>query len=399
MNDQDVIDVSVWGLSGELTELRPHDVIGYFERKQAQDFFSAIERISDETGVSIRRVPLFDQLIEEADRQEIAARFSSTALRSLFSSMHRHILRHPVWTHPLLMRIAAGEYDTMQLRTFATAYFGQVKNTRQCVAACLARFDLIGSSMRSRGSLENAISEFSQLILASLLMDEYGLDRELPRPNGQSVPVWTCSSIEDNLQGDTHTELYRRFLDGLSVNRSDQDPAVLRAVAVNVCVQKMVAEHRSFSRPEALASVGMGMEWGVPAMFTLIILGLIRGQMSGLFELRPEHVRIWSAHVEQDVEHGISMLLATAANLSDSADIAAMQYATSLLMGSRYAMLSAIYTVVFGEKCPASAASSVEVIDPLSDKRVARLLPQYLEAAGFGDNYEAIVSSFKLGSV
>ncbi|MFM5917410.1 MAG: hypothetical protein ACKOOL_07745 [Novosphingobium sp.] len=386
---------SLWDLDSELMGLQPHEVIGYFERKQADDFFDAIARISDGKGISIRLVPLFDRLTDPADRAEIAERISDNRLQSLFSTMHRHVMSHPVWTHPLLMRIAAGEYDLAQLRRFATLYFGQVKNTRQCVAACLARFDLVGSGRRSQGSLDNAIAELSQLILASLLMDEYGFDHPVPAEAEDAPDVAGCT-VRNNLHRETHTELYRSFLDGLSIDRSDQDHPVLRAVAVNVCVQKMVADHRSFSRLEALASVGMGMEWGVPAMFMLVLLGLARGQEGGLFDLRPEHVRIWSAHVEQDVDHGIAMLIASAVNLADTPDIAAMQQATSLLMGSRYAMLSAVYEAVFGEQCPVSTASSGAIVDPCSDERVARLLPQYLDAAGFSDPGQDSSQSFEV---
>ena len=99
--------------------------------------------------------------------------FQPGALEALFMDLHEHVMGHPVWRHPFFMRVFAGDFNLEQLKAFGQHYFNQVKNTRQCVALAIGRFN--GLMEMPYGVLNERVSELAQIILAQLVADEYGV--------------------------------------------------------------------------------------------------------------------------------------------------------------------------------------------------------------------------------
>ena len=116
-------------------------------------------------------------------------------------------------------------------------------------------------------------------------------------------------------------------------------------------VRVLVAGHEAFSPLEALASVGLGMEWGVPEFFSLLLGGLIRVSQRDGLNLTPHHLEVFIAHVRYDVLHAVSVMLVTSLHMLPD-ELAVVKNACNMLMAGRTAMMSGLYTHVFGEDCP-----------------------------------------------
>lgn len=325
--------------------------------QQRRDFAKALSALGESGDEVLAALPRLAAHLAANPDPALLDRLSRPSLMGLFERMHAHVMGHPVWTHPLFQRVARGEVTVPQLRRFAVLYFGQVKNTRQCVALALGRFhSLAPAAATGRVALT---SEATQLILAGLLADEYGLS------HGAQVTA-AASPLQAALQQVTHAELYRRFLDGLAVPRDQHDEPLVPAVADNVLIQRAVAGDPAFTPIEALASVGLGMEWGVPVFFSMIIAGLARLAARGDIPAEPEAWEIWIAHVRQDVDHAIATLVATALHCEGPTHEAQMMQATTVLMGFRHEMMSAIHRAVLDENCPGfdSDAAGYPCTDP-----------------------------------
>jgi hypothetical protein len=116
------------------------------------------------------------------------------------------------------------------------------------------------------------------------------------------------------------------------------------------------------------------MEWGVPAFFSMIMAGILKvARREGLLLDGPS-MEIWSAHVRQDVEHAIAVMVATGFYVDDAADAARIENATNVLMAFRYDMMSDIYREVFAERCPTITETALEARYLLRDGRIEPLL-------------------------
>ncbi len=351
--------------------------------QQRRDFSGALSALGETGDEVLAALPRLAGHLAAHPDPGLVNRLGRQALLGLFERMHAHVMDHPVWTHPFFKRVARGDVTAAQLQRFAVLYFGQVKNTRQCVALALGRFySLAPAAAAPRAAL---LSEATQLILAGLLADEYGFAR------GAGVTT-DASPLRAALSPATHTELYRRFLDGLGVPREQHDRPLLAAVADNVIIQRALAGDAEFTPVEALASVGLGMEWGVPVFFSMIIAGLAQLAARGEIPAEPETWEIWTAHVRQDVEHAIATLLAAALHCEGPADEARMMQATTTLMSFRYEMMSAIHRAVLDEECagfgPVSA--NYRCVDPRIGEALLRgRLATAPEAVAIGAAYAA----------
>lgn len=356
----------------DLLELSAGRILDYYKKSQAREFMGALQRVRAGGGDLASEVPLLGAYLSRVTASTVRARLSIGVLEELFLRMHDHVMAHPVWTHPFFARVAAGKLSSIQLRCFARHYFNQVKNTRQCVAAALGRFHAMIE--QPDGVLNVVLSELTQLVLSGLLADEYGFAGEHVPRSQCAAPAGAMVDIQGLFSRTTHPELFRRFQAALGDTASEFDVPMLHGVADNVLVQMLLAANRAYDRLEALASVGLGMEWGVPAFFSMIMAGIIKvGRREGL-TFDAGSMEIWSAHVRQDVEHAIAVMVATSFYVHDESDVSRIKNATNVLMAFRYNMMSDIYREVFSEPCADIGSVELETRHLLHDHRIESLL-------------------------
>ncbi len=289
--------------------------------------------------------------------------FRPGALAELFLDLHDHVMSHPVWLHPFFVRVFEGRATLDQLRDFSIHYFNQIKNTRQCVAAAIGRFH--GLMGLPYGPLNERISEITQISLAQLVADEYGVGVH---------EVEDYPQLGHLLFARTHIAMYRQFFEGLGVSAEAQDAPMLPSVADNVLTQRLLAGDKAFTPLEALASVGLGMEWGVPEFFSLLLGGFIRADLREKMALTPHHLEVFIAHVRYDVLHAISVMLVTSLHMRGADDVVAVKGACNTLMAGRYGMMTELYEKVFGEPCPALADIGLDRRHRLRDRRIEAAL-------------------------
>lgn len=349
----------------ELLDMSAEEVLAAFKQSQRRDFAAVIDQFESPDN------PLHAMLdrLRAIAAQDPANRFADLdlfrpgGLRELFETLHDHVMDHPVWRHPFFVRIFAGDFDEAQLATFARHYFNQIKNTRQCVALALGRFN--GLMPLPYGCLNERVSELAQIVLAQLLADEYGVGTHA---------VDDYPGLHDLLGSTTHIVMYRQLFDGLGIPFEEQDVPMLAGVADNVLTQRLLSGHPDFSPLESLASVGLGMEWGVPEFFSLLLGGIIRWAWRQGRPLTQYHLIVLIAHVRYDVLHAISVMLATSFFNHDRDGVRQIRQATNTLMASRYGMMSDLYRHVFGTDCPDITGIDLDPAYRLDDRRIAAAL-------------------------
>lgn len=349
----------------ELLDLDPEEVLRRFKQAQAADFRRVIAELHDPANPLHQVLEGLRALAGHDPGNPFGALplFGEGALEALFSELHDHVMDHPVWRHPFFIRIFRGEFTRAQLEAFALNYFNQVKNTRQCVALALGRFS--GFLGLPYGCLNERTSELTQIVLAQLLADEYGVG---------SHALEEYPSLGGLFHTTTHIVMYRKLFDGLGVPFVRQDVPMLHGVADNALTQRLVAGHDDFTTLEALASVGLGMEWGVPEFFTLLLGGIIRFAWRNELPLTTDHLEVLIAHVKYDVLHAISVMLVTGFFIREADDVQRVKDATSTLMAGRWGMMSDLYRHVFGEECPSLAEAGLDGRYHLRDRRIERAL-------------------------
>lgn len=334
-----------------LLSLSAEGVVAAFVEAQRQDF-SAVIAEAAAPGSALNAV-----------FAELGGAGGAEGLGGLFDDLHVHVMDHPVWRHPFFCRVFEGRITPAQVRAFALHYFNQIKNTRQCVALAIGRFH--GLAATARGTMGERRSELTQIALAQLVADEYGVG---------SHGLDDYPELGRLLAAKTHIVMYRQMFDGLGIPLAEQDVPMLPEVADNVLIQRLVAGHPAFSPLEALASVGLGMEWGVPEFFSLLLGGLIRVSEREGLNLTPHHLEVLIAHVRYDVLHAVSVMLITALHLERNDDLGRVKNACNMLMSGRYAMMSGVYRHVFDEECPGAGAAGFEPRHRVSDFRIAEAL-------------------------
>jgi hypothetical protein len=348
-----------------LLQMDAEELLARFKADQIEDFKKVIAELDDPQNSLYR---LFDELRRLAEKQgdnpfSRSALFSPGELERMFLELHDHVMEHPVWRHPFFLRIFAGDFDQQQLTRFAKQYFNQVKNTRQCVALALGRFS--GTMAMPYGVLNERISELTQIVLAQLLADEYGVG---------SHELEEYPSLGGLFESTTHIVMYRQIFEGLNVPFIEQDEPMLHGVADNVLIQRLVAGDSRFSTLESLASVGLGMEWGVPEFFSLLLGGMVRFAWQSNVPLSRRHLHVFIAHVQYDVLHAISVMLVTSFYCHDDKAMADIKGATNMLMAGRYGMMSAMYRHVFGEACPSLQEIGLAPQYHIADRRIEEAL-------------------------
>ena len=363
-NGRAVLPPSVHHLP-HLLDMDAEDVLTAFHQSQAEDFSAIIGSLADE-GAPLHK--FFADLRDAAGPDNPFARnvlFTPGALEEMFHELHGHVMAHPVWRHPFFLRVFRGEMTQAQLTAFAKHYFNQVKNTRQCVALSIGRFHgLMGMPF---GVLNERLSELTQVVLAQLVADEYGVG---------SHEVEDYPTLEGLFRSTTHIVMYRQVFEGLGVPFAEQDVALLPEVADNVLTQRLVAGDRTFTPLESLSSVGLGMEWGVPEFFTLLLGGMIRWAHAERVPLTADHLLVFIAHVKYDVLHAVAVMAATALHMTGQEDVAKVKNAVNMLMSARYGMMSGMYRHVFGEDCPGIEAIDLAPHYRITDRRIETALRQ-----------------------
>jgi pyrroloquinoline quinone (PQQ) biosynthesis protein C len=357
-----VVSPEVHPLPGLLT-LSPQEILENFRVSQARDFAKVA------AAVELPASPLYGLFAEmrarvpEDNPFHRLALFRPGALNAHFVELHEHVMAHPVWLHPFFLRVFEGRFDKAQALAFAIHYFNQVKNTRQCVAMAIGRFH--GLAPMPYGPLNERISEISQIMLGQLVADEYGVGAH---------DLSEYPSLDRLMRSHTHIAMYRQLFEGLGAAPNDQDAPMLQGVADNVLTQRMLAGDPAFTPLEALASVGLGMEWGVPEFFSLLLGGLIRFSWQNEAPLTRRHLEVFIAHVRYDVLHALAVMLATAFHMRNDNDVDAVKDACNTLMAARHDMMSDMHRHVFGEPCPRLAEIGVAPRYRLRDGRAAEQL-------------------------
>jgi hypothetical protein len=349
----------------DLLSLEPEELLKKFKVSQQKDFSRLIDQLEDPENPLNQLLGKLKEIAEneQGNRFNELDLFRPGALRELFLELHDHVMDHPVWLHPFFLRIFDGDFNQAQLEVFAKQYFNQIKNTRQCVALSLGRFS--GLISLPYGCLNERVSELAQIVLAQLLADEYG------------VATHTIEDYPDMygvLNSTTHIGMYRYLFDGLGVSFEQQDIPMLPGVADNVLVQRLLSDHPAFTEVESLASVGLGMEWGVPEFFSLLLGGIIRWAWQHDVELTQKHLIVLIAHVQYDVLHAISVMLITSFFNYENDAVTQIKQATNTLMSSRYGMMSDLYRHIFDEPCPNIDEIELESRYQLRDRRIADAL-------------------------
>jgi len=354
-----------------LCEMSAEEILAAYRVSQLSDVEATFRRLRRDGRDLSREIELLQHYLLAYPAENVQRRLRVDAVEQLFYRMHTHVMAHPVWVHPFFARVAEGNITAEQLAVFARQYFNQVKNTRQCVALALGRFHTMLN--RPDGELNTILSELTQMVLAGLLSDEYGTGEAHACKALQSVgaPVVDIGRLFAPV---THPALYRRFLAALGANVGEYDVPMLHGVADNVLVQRIVAGDPAYDELEALASVGLGMEWGVPAFFSMIMAGIYKVAAQEGLALDARAMEIWSSHVRQDVEHAIAVLIATSFYVSDDVDVKRIEGVTNVLMAYRYDMMSDIYREVFGEPCDEISKVALDACYALHDPRIVPLL-------------------------
>lgn len=349
----------------DMLQMEAEEVLARFKKDQVTDFQKVIRELNDPNNPLNRQ---FAQLREIAEKQPgnpflQTALFNPGALEEMFLELHDHVMEHPVWRHPFFVRVFNGDFTKEQLTRFALQYFNQVKNTRQCVALALGRFS--GVMALPYGQLNERISELTQIVLAQLIADEYGVG---------SHEVEEYPSLGGLFDSTTHIVMYRKIFEGLGVPFEEQDQPMLQGVADNVLIQRLVAGNEDFTPLESLASVGLGMEWGVPEFFSLLLGGMIRFAWQNELPLTREQLLVFVAHVQYDVLHAISVMLVTSFHSRDEKAVASIKGATNMLMSGRYGMMTAMYQHVFDEDCPSLQQIDLAPHYHITDRRIEQAL-------------------------
>jgi hypothetical protein len=357
----------------DLLAMSPSEIHERYTQQQHLEFFDTVDKLfaddPDPAGAlpliaDLRAIPGIDGLRDRLDREAVCARFER---------LHKHVLGHPVWMHPFFVRFAEGDLARAQFRRFLSQYLNQIKNTRQCVALALGRLNSLEldiADIDGHALLAERISEQTQVVLAGILADEYGV---AARPTG--------SGEHDELAGDmfssvTHVELYRRLFELIDVPLADQDVPLLPSTADNVLIQRLIAGDRRFDQLEALASVGMAMEWGVPVFFSMLLRGVLLFADKNGIMVEPRQVEVLTGHVRQDVEHAVGVMLVAALWVRSEADMRRIMDTASAVMAGRYAMMTAIFEDTFGEPCPHLESLPIDPDYQLADRRILAALAE-----------------------
>lgn len=349
----------------DLLSMDAETVLAAFKQSQQRDFSAIIDQLEHPDNPLNTLLNELRSIAEKDKNNRFPALglFQPQGLRKLFIELHEHVMEHPVWRHPFFLRMFRGDFDEAQLVLFAKHYFNQIKNTRQCVSLALGRFNSL--MPLPYGVLSERIPEFAQIVLAQLLADEYGVGTH---------SVKDYPDLHALLSSMTHIGMYRQLFEGLHVPFEEQDVPMLPGVADNVLTQRLLAGHPGFSMVEALASVGLGMEWGVPEFFSLLLGGMIRWAWKNEVPLTQRHLLVFIAHVQYDVLHAISVMLVTSLFNHERDGVRQMKQATNTLMASRYAMMSELYRFVFKEDCPDVRGIDLPECYKLSDRRIGEAL-------------------------
>ncbi|HEY0521866.1 MAG TPA: hypothetical protein VGD08_00650 [Stellaceae bacterium] len=348
----------------DLLQHSAEEVVAIYRENQYRDFMNVFGRI-ERDGVSlIEEVPVLARALARHPDTEIVRTLSIGRLRELFAELHDHVMEHPVWLHPFFIRFFDGNFTHEELQRFARQYFNQIKNTRQCVAIALGRFNSL--MPLPFGPVNEISSEMTQIVLAGLLADEYGTTDH--SAHGGELQV------RDLFSYTTHIAMFRQLFDGIGVPEERHNTQLLHGTADNVLTQRLLAGHEAFDTIEALASVGLGMEWGVPAFFSLLLGGIIRYADRDGLEIAPQHLEVLTAHVRQDVTHAIAVMLVTGMLATGRGEVERIKNATNMLMSSRYQMMSETYEEVFEEPCLAIDRINLHPRHHVADRRIAGLL-------------------------
>ena len=179
--------------------------------------------------------------------------------KTFLKGLRGEVESHPGVNHPLLARVAQVPFTMQDFKVMGLQHYALVGEFTTYMEMLLLR----------------APDSDAKQWMAKVLVDEYG----------------------ERSDDKDHAELYLEYLRaaGIEVDEEMKTP-------LHVDVMGFVEEHRRICSREpflvGLGAVGPGHEWAIPKMFPLIVKGLRR---AGFDE---DAIFYWTAHMEQDVDHG-----------------------------------------------------------------------------------------------
>ena len=231
------------------------------------------------------------------------------------AALQADVETHPAVLHPFLARVAAGELDRGDFRTFGLQHHALVGFFTRYLELLLLR----------------APSSEQKLWLAKVLVDEYG----------------------EGSEGKDHATLYREYLSGLGV-----EPGAECTVSLARPVWRFVGEHLRICREEpflvGLGALGPGHEWAIPTMFEEILAGL---DLAGIGR---EQRLYFDLHTEQDVDHASWMAEALQKLATTAEARAEVRRGASLSLRARYEFWDGVAQAIEDARGHHNAATGTE---------------------------------------
>ncbi len=234
-------------------------------------------------------------------------------LPSWMDALEREVLTHRAVRHPLFERLAR---DRSALSVFGLQHVALV--------GCFTTY--------MEWLLLRAPSSMEKLWLAKVLVNEYG----------------------EGTDGDDHEVLYRRFLTSLGVAADAIDCQPL-----DDTVWDFVEGHLRTCRSEpylvGLGALGPGHEWAIPDMFSRIVPALEAHGVAAADAL------YFTAHQEQDVDHGAWMSEALRRLVTTPADAALVRRGALWSLDLRAALWDAVLARLDHGPAPGAEAQDRDV--------------------------------------
>jgi pyrroloquinoline-quinone synthase len=178
-----------------------------------------------------------------------------------FKALNEEVVAHPAVNHKFLQMVSSRPFSKRAWLGFAQQLYPHVHFFIPYMEEMLL----------------NTFDMNAKLIVAKILLDEYGEDAE----------------------GDSHPMLFRRFVRAAGGNDGD---ASLLTTKLDPAIIDLVEKHMHMCRDEeflvGMGAIGPAHEYAIPYMFPPIVKGL---EISGF---TAEEREFFSLHVDHDVEHG-----------------------------------------------------------------------------------------------
>jgi pyrroloquinoline quinone (PQQ) biosynthesis protein C len=246
----------------------------------------------------------------------------ATSTASFIEELNREVYAHPAVNHPFLERVASKPFSKEAWLAFGHQLYPHVHFFIPYMEELLL----------------NTFDVGAKLIVAKILLDEYGEDAA----------------------GDSHPELFRRFIRAAGGEEADQAALTTPLDPASI---DMVQSHMRLCRDEpflhGLGAIGPAHELAITKMFPPLVEGL---RSSGFNAKESE---FFSLHVDHDEEHAAMLDEAVAMLARTEETQKQVRDGTLASLEKRYALWSAMErrmtAIDEGAPPPPTAATLVEI--------------------------------------